>query len=70
MTKVNKVDYWIISAEKAWEVAGHLLEKKDYTYALFFGHLTLEKILKAYYLKNCSQNPPLTHRLIYLAEKV
>src|SRR6056297_2593024 len=69
MAKVNKVDYWIVSAEKDWEVAGHLLEKRDFTYALFFGHLTLEKILKAYYVQNFSKNPPLTHRLIYLAEK-
>jgi len=48
MAKVSKVDYWIVSAENDWKVAGHLLEKGDHTYALFFGHLTLEKILKTY----------------------
>ena len=70
MAKVNKVEYWIVSAENDWKVAGHLLEKGDYTYALFFGHLTLEKVLKAYYVQIFSKHPPLTHRLIYLAEKV
>jgi HEPN domain-containing protein len=69
MAKVNKVDYWIASAENDWKVAGHLLEKGDYTYALFFGHLTLGKVLKAYYMQSFSKHPPLTHRLIYLAEK-
>ena len=69
MTQVNKVDYWIVSAENDWEVAGHLMEKGDYTYALFFGHLTLEKVLKAYYVQYFSKHPPFTHRLIYLAEK-
>ena len=28
-------------------MANHLLEKGDYSYALFFGHLSLEKTLKA-----------------------
>ncbi|MEW6003092.1 MAG: hypothetical protein AB1638_10655 [Nitrospirota bacterium] len=28
-------------------MAGHLFEKGDYPYALFFGHLTIEKLLKA-----------------------
>ena len=69
MAKVNKVEYWIVSAENDWKVAGHLLEKGDYTYALFFGHFTLEKVLKAYYVQRFSKHPPLTHRLIYLAEK-
>jgi HEPN domain-containing protein len=70
MAEVDKVNFWIVSAEKDWQVAGHLFEKKDYTYALFFGHLTLEKILKAFYVQSFSKNPPLTHRLIYLAEKI
>ncbi len=55
---MNKVQYWITAAEKDWVVAGHLQEKKDYAYALFFGHLTLEKLLKAYYVSIKDQNPP------------
>lgn len=66
----EKINYWLVSAERDWEVAGHLLEKRDYAYALFFGHLTLEKILKACYVKVMMDNPPLTHRLVYLAEKM
>lgn len=64
-----KQDFWVISAEHDWEVAGHLFEKGDYSYALFFGHLTLEKMLKAYYVQTQGGAPPLTHRLVFLAEK-
>lgn len=64
----GKPDYWLISAENDWEVAGHLFEKGDYSYALFFGHLTLEKMLKAYFVLTSEDAPPLSHRLVFLAE--
>lgn len=69
MNKKNKVDYWRTTAEKDWTVAGHLYEKGDYSYALFFGHLTLEKLLKALFVSRTGKMPPMTHRLVYLAEK-
>lgn len=65
----GKSDFWVISAENDWEVAGHLFEKGDYSYALFFGHLTLEKMLKAYFVQAQGGVPALTHRLVFLAEK-
>jgi len=43
--------YWLTEAEEALQVADHLLEKADYSYALFFGHLAIEKLLKALYAK-------------------
>lgn len=65
----RKIAYWVTSAENDWKVAGHLFEKGDYPYALFFGHLTLEKVLKALYAAITQDNPPLTHRLVLLADK-
>jgi len=50
-------------------VANHLFEKGDYPYALFFGHLAIEKILKAIFVKKFNEIPPYTHRLVFLAEK-
>ena len=47
MAKKDQIKYWLKSADQDWSAANHLFEKKDYTYALFFSHLTLEKILKA-----------------------
>ncbi|HJX50679.1 MAG TPA: HEPN domain-containing protein [Candidatus Nanoarchaeia archaeon] len=69
MNKQEKIQYWIKSAEKDWMVAGHLFEKEDYPYALFFGHLTIEKLLKAIFVSKVDEPPPFTHRLTYLAEK-
>jgi HEPN domain-containing protein len=36
---------------------------------LFFGHLTLEKLLKAVFTKSEDKTPPFSHNLVYLAEK-
>lgn len=70
MSKEEKVQYWLRSADKDWKVAGHLFEKGDYSYALFFGHLIVEKRLKAIFASKFEESPPFTHRLTYLAEKV
>lgn len=70
MSKEKKVNYWISSADKDWIVAGHLFEKGDYPYALFLGHLTIEKLLRAVFVSKFDEPPPRTHRLVYLAEKV
>lgn len=61
--------YWLESAKDDWNVARHLYENGDYPYSLFFGHLTIEKILKAIYVERTGDNPPFTHRLVFLAEK-
>ncbi|MEF8824148.1 MAG: HEPN domain-containing protein [Desulfohalobiaceae bacterium] len=69
MKRKVKVEYWKTTAMNDWTVAGHLFEKGDYSYALFFGHLTLEKLLKALYVFQTGETPPMTHRLVHLAEK-
>jgi|JTFO01.1.fsa_nt_gb HEPN domain-containing protein len=69
MDITEKISYWYLSAEKDWTVAKHLFEKADYSYALFFGHLTLEKLLKGLCVQFSRENPPRSHRLVYLAEK-
>lgn len=69
VVKYNKIQYWLKSAEDDWQVGQHLFKNGDYPYSLFFGHLTIEKILKAIYVDRLNDNPPYTHRLIYLAEK-
>lgn len=62
-------DYWLIEAEEALQVADHLVEKKDYSYALFFGHLAVEKILKALHAVRVQAHPPRSHNLLHLAER-
>ncbi len=36
---------------------------------MFFGHLTVEKILKALYVAKQNETPPFSHNLVYLSEK-
>ena len=69
LKKAEKIQYWLQSAEDDWLVSQHLFKNGDYSYSLFFGHLTIEKILKAIYVDRLNDNPPFTHRLVYLAEK-
>jgi len=69
-TKFNTervVTYWLAEAEEGFQVAEHLLEKGDYSYALFFGHLAVEKTLKALYAQRRHQHAPLIHNLLRLA---
>lgn len=69
MDKKDKIKYWLITSEKDWEVARHLVEKGDLSYALFFGHLSIEKICKAVFVDRHDTTPPFSHNLVYLSEK-
>ena len=60
--------YWLKEADEALTVAEHLFEKEDYSYALFFGHLALEKVLKALYVDNIKEHAPPVHNLQRLAK--
>jgi len=70
MTKEEKIAYWVKSSRRDWKAAAHLFEKGDYAYSLFFGHLAIEKLLKAIFVEKLNEVPPYTHRLVSLAEKV
>ena len=69
MKKDELIRYWINSSDRDFQAMNHLLEKGDYTWALFIGHLVIEKLLKGCYVKNVSNTPPFIHDLIRLAEK-
>ena len=65
----NTVKYWAESAAYDLETGKSLLESKRFPYALFFGHLALEKILKALVVKSMREHAPYTHSLTFLASK-
>lgn len=69
MNKEELISYWIESSDNDFRTMNHLFEKKDYNWALFVGHLIIEKLLKAYYVKNVDNTPPFIHNLLKLAEK-
>ena len=62
--------FWLIEAEEALSVADHLMEKEDYSYALFFGHLAVEKLSKALYAVRLREHAPPVHNLIRLSRAV
>jgi HEPN domain-containing protein len=69
MTKEQHIKYWIESAENDLNAATNLLASNNYDWALFLGHLVLEKALKAVYVYNNTELvPPKTHNLIKLKE--
>jgi len=45
------------------------MKARKYPYALFMGHLALEKLLKALVVKRTGSHAPFTHSLLTLAEK-
>jgi HEPN domain-containing protein len=63
------IQHWIDSAEHDWATAEHLFAAAKYDWSLFLGHLVLEKLLKAMFVQdNSNQMPPKTHNLLKLAE--
>ena len=60
-------NFWITEGEDALRVADHLMEKEDFSYALFFGHLALEKMLKALCVQKLKNHAPPIHNLVRLA---
>ena len=61
--------YWVACAEDDWKVIEGLLKSENYSYALFFGHLYLEKLLKALVVKETKTHAPPIHSLRLLAER-
>jgi len=47
----------------------HLVETKDYNWALFLGHLVIEKLLKALFVKKLERHAIFSHDLLRLATK-
>ncbi len=69
MTKDEHIKHWLDSAENDLRAAINLMESENYDWALFLGHLILEKALKAKYTENTNEMvPPKTHNLIRLKE--
>jgi HEPN domain-containing protein len=63
------INHWIESSEKDFKTMMDLYETKNNNWALFIGHLVIEKLLKALYLKRTNEFPPLIHDLRRICEK-
>ena len=64
-----KISYWIERSEYDLETAAAMLKSKRYLYVGFMAHQTIEKILKALFVR-CENKPaPFSHSLSFLAKK-
>ena len=63
------ISYWLESAAYDLETGKTLLRSKRYPYALFFGHLAIEKLLKALVVKKSGDHAPFSHSLVVLSIK-
>lgn len=61
-------NYWLSEANTSWDVALTLLQRNKYPESLFFGHLTLEKILKALVVATTKEHAPPIHNLVRLIQ--
>jgi len=57
----DTIQHWINIAEYDLQVAESMLEKKHYLYVGFMCHQAIEKLLKAYYVRNKKETPPYIH---------
>jgi len=64
------VQYWLDSADKNYETMIHLVDSKDYSWALFLGHLVIEKTLKALYVNRLQKHAVFSHDLLRLSKKI
>lgn len=69
LNKDKLIKYWIEGSEDDFETMIAMFDSKKYSWSLFIGHLMIEKLLKAYFVKVKSDYPPFIHNLLRLAEK-
>lgn len=63
------IKYWAGVSKQDFETVGILYKNEKYNHALFFCHLSIEKMLKAIVVKSTKTAPPLIHDLVRLAER-
>ncbi len=68
---VNKiVKHWLETSEDDYQTMLTLFDSKKFSWALFIGHISTEKLLKALYVKKYEKHAPFTHNLFRLAELI
>ncbi|MBI5590739.1 MAG: HEPN domain-containing protein [Deltaproteobacteria bacterium] len=65
----DQISYWREMSDYDIETADAMLKSKRYLYVGFMSHQSVEKILKAYFIKMNGETAPFSHSLSYLAKK-
>ena len=69
ITNKQLINYWLKTAEHDYDTMLALFKSKRYSDSLFFGHIVLEKILKALVVKKTKKQAKYTHNLLILLKK-
>ncbi len=66
---VNKiVKHWIDTSDEDFQAMLNLYDSKSYSWSLFLGHISVEKLLKAVYVNKHKKHAPFLHNLFRIAE--
>ncbi len=57
------VTHWISTSDADFQTMLNLFDTNDFHWALFMGHLVIEKLLKGKIVKDTKQHAPFTHDL-------
>jgi len=63
------VNFWTKESNEDFAAAKSLFNSGYYSRSLFFAHLSLEKLLKAIFVKNQETHSPFSHDLLFLSQK-
>src|SRR5680860_318386 len=66
----NQAKYWRLSANHDYDTMISLFNSKRYSDTLFYGHIVLEKLLKALIVINNEISAPMLHNLPMLAKSL
>lgn len=64
--KEKLIKFWIESSDEDFDTMIAMFETRRFNWALFVGHLMIEKLLKALFVKINSEYPPFIHNLLRL----
>jgi len=67
---IKPPEEWFKQADYDLETAEAMFKTKRYIYTVFMCHLSVEKALKGLYAKSFQKDPPKTHDLLYLVNKI
>lgn len=70
MNKLKTPEEWFKQADYDIGTAADMFKTGRYIYTVFMCHLSVEKALKALYTKYLNENPPKTHDLNFLCDKI
>lgn len=65
--KQKLINHWLVGSEEDYKTMIAMFDAKRFSWALFVGHLVIEKLLKAYFVDVNGGYPPFTHNLLKLA---